>query len=133
VAAKTGTSDDKRDNWCFGYTPEIVVGAWVGNNDNSPMDPALSSGITGATPIWHDLMAKILEGRENLAFRRPEGIIETIVDNNHDLAIIGLQQKSTVALRKVKKVNTENGQEEETSNFSDQFSTYNPSQQTQSL
>ena len=52
VAAKTGTTDDKRDNWTIGYTKDLVVGVWVGNNDNSPMNKNLASGISGAAPIW---------------------------------------------------------------------------------
>src|SRR3989338_1602521 len=53
VAVKTGTTDDKRDNWAVGYTLSVVVGTWVGNNDNSEMDQKVSSGVTGATPIWN--------------------------------------------------------------------------------
>lgn len=52
VAAKTGTTDDKRDNWTVGYTNDLVVGVWVGNNDNSPMNKSLVSGVSGAAPIW---------------------------------------------------------------------------------
>src|SRR3989344_2465196 len=55
VAVKTGTSDNKRDNWTFGYTSDFVVGVWVGNNDNSPMNPTLTSGVTGAAPIWRKI------------------------------------------------------------------------------
>jgi penicillin-binding protein 1C len=55
VAVKTGTSNEKRDNWAIGYTKDFVVTAWVGNNDNSPMHPTLTSGITGATPIWRSV------------------------------------------------------------------------------
>jgi 1A family penicillin-binding protein len=69
VAVKTGTSDDKRDNWAVGFTKSIVTGVWVGNNDNSPMSPKIASGITGASPIWYYLMKKILE-------KYPDGIIE---------------------------------------------------------
>jgi membrane peptidoglycan carboxypeptidase len=61
VSVKTGTSDDKRDNWTIGYVPNRVVTVWVGNNDNSPMSPNLASGITGAAPIWHTIMASLLE------------------------------------------------------------------------
>ncbi len=61
VSVKTGTSNDKRDNWTIGYTPSFVATVWVGNNDNSPMNPYLSSGITGAAPIWHDIMTEILK------------------------------------------------------------------------
>lgn len=126
VAAKTGTSDDKRDNWCFGYTPEYVVGVWVGNNDNSPMDPRLTSGITGATPIWHDIMTQVLEDKENQAFTKPAGIIETVIDGRRDLAISGIVPKSVIRFNRTKTKNEATGEEKETTAFSDQFSTFNP-------
>lgn len=78
VAVKTGTSDNKRDNWTFGYTPKYVVGVWVGNPDNSPMNPALTSGITGAAPIWNKIMHTLLDGTKPVAFEHPSGIAETI-------------------------------------------------------
>lgn len=74
VAVKTGTSDNKRDNWVLGYTPDYVVGTWVGNNDNSPMNPKLASGITGATPIWHDIMANLLSDKPDVPFQKPTKI-----------------------------------------------------------
>ncbi|MDO8573872.1 MAG: PBP1A family penicillin-binding protein [Candidatus Daviesbacteria bacterium] len=77
VAVKTGTSDSKRDNWTFGYTPKYVVGVWVGNPDNTPMNPSLTSGITGAAPIWNRIMHTLLDGTKPLAFERPAGIKET--------------------------------------------------------
>ena len=52
VAAKTGTTNDYKDNWTLGYTPDLVVGVWVGNADNTPMKG--TTGVTGAAPIWHD-------------------------------------------------------------------------------
>jgi penicillin-binding protein 1C len=63
VAVKTGTTDDKRDNWAVGYTKSVTVGIWVGNNDNSRMDPKLASGATGASSIWYSLMSQILSGK----------------------------------------------------------------------
>ncbi len=60
VSVKTGTSDNKRDNWTIGYTPSYLTTVWVGNNDNSPLNPALASGITGAAPIWHKIMENLL-------------------------------------------------------------------------
>ncbi len=57
VAAKTGTTNDFRDNWTMGYTPELAVGVWVGNSNNSQM--INSTGITGAAPIWHNVLARI--------------------------------------------------------------------------
>jgi membrane peptidoglycan carboxypeptidase len=64
VSVKTGTSDSKRDNWTIGYTPDFVVAVWVGNNDNTPMNPSLTSGITGAAPIWHDIMTELLKNKK---------------------------------------------------------------------
>jgi 1A family penicillin-binding protein len=80
VAAKTGTTDDKRDNWTEGYTPSVVIGAWVGNNDNSPMNQALASGITGAAPIWNRLMQAVLSGKKDEPFTRPNNIVEMDID-----------------------------------------------------
>ena len=81
VAAKTGTTDDKRDNWAMGYTPSVVVGTWVGNNDNSPMHPSLASGVTGAAPIWNRIMREALAGRPDEPFVRPAGIMELEIDS----------------------------------------------------
>jgi membrane peptidoglycan carboxypeptidase len=58
AAAKTGTSNSFIDNWTVGYTPHVVTGVWVGNSDNSAMDNGVI-GITGAGPIWHDVMAYV--------------------------------------------------------------------------
>lgn len=80
VAVKTGTTDDKRDNWTFGYTPSVVVGAWVGNNDNSPMSATLASGVTGAAPIWRRIIMEALKGKNNEPFNRPGGIVEMEID-----------------------------------------------------
>ena len=54
AAAKTGTTDSFKDNWTVGYTPYLTVGVWAGNSDNSIMNNVI--GITGAGPIWHDVM-----------------------------------------------------------------------------
>ncbi len=76
VSVKTGTSNDKRDNWTIGYTPSYVVAVWVGNNNNSPMHPTLTSGVTGASPIWHDIMVELLKSKLNEPLPRPPGIVE---------------------------------------------------------
>jgi penicillin-binding protein 1C len=57
VAAKTGTTNDFRDNWTMGYTPALVVGVWTGNTDNSEMIDI--SGLTGAAPLWSDYMQAV--------------------------------------------------------------------------
>jgi membrane peptidoglycan carboxypeptidase len=54
VAAKTGTTNDFRDNWTLGYTPDLAVGVWVGNPDYTPM--VNTTGLTGAAPIWAEFM-----------------------------------------------------------------------------
>ncbi|MEK7140913.1 MAG: transglycosylase domain-containing protein [Patescibacteria group bacterium] len=75
VSVKTGTSNDKRDNWTIGYTPSVMTAVWVGNNNNAPMDPYLTSGVTGAAPIWHDIMIEILKNRQDEILPRPDGIV----------------------------------------------------------
>jgi 1A family penicillin-binding protein len=77
AAVKTGTTTDFRDNWAVGYTPEFVVGVWVGNADNEPMRHV--TGVTGAAPIWHDVMEAALKGQPIHDFTRPEGLVETEV------------------------------------------------------
>jgi penicillin-binding protein 1C len=77
VAAKTGTSNDFRDNWTLGYTPDLVVGVWVGNADYTPM--LNTTGLTGAAPIWAEFMQtgiQIVTGGNPTGFARPAGIIE---------------------------------------------------------
>ncbi|OGO06520.1 MAG: penicillin-binding protein 1C [Chloroflexi bacterium RBG_13_56_8] len=76
AAAKTGTTTDWRDNWTVGYTSELVTGVWVGNADNEPMLGV--SGISGAAPIWHDVMYSAHE-RAPSAFSRPNGLVEVTV------------------------------------------------------
>jgi membrane peptidoglycan carboxypeptidase len=74
VAVKTGTSDNKRDNWTIGYTNDYVVTVWVGNNDNSPMSQSLASGITGAAPIWHDIMTNLLKNTHDTPILAPSDV-----------------------------------------------------------
>ncbi len=75
VSVKTGTTDNKRDNWTIGYTPSILVAAWVGNNDNSPMNQALASGITGAAPIWNRLINAVISKNDE-KFQQPSNIVQ---------------------------------------------------------
>lgn len=80
VAVKTGTTDDKRDNYAIGFTSEIVAGVWVGNNNNEKMNPYVASGITGATPIWREFMLTYLEDKEPVEFEPPETVEKIIID-----------------------------------------------------
>lgn len=80
VAVKTGTTNDMRDNWTIGFTPENVVAVWVGNNDNTKMG-GLVSGTTGAAPIWNRIMTKILENKAVKTFTKPNGVLTMNICN----------------------------------------------------
>jgi len=73
VAAKTGTTNDYRDAWTIGYTPSIVTGVWVGNNDNKEMKRGADGSVVAA-PIWHDYMQKVLGDTPIEYFNAPERI-----------------------------------------------------------
>jgi penicillin-binding protein 1C len=74
-AAKTGTSKDMRDNWCIGFSPRYTVGVWVGNASGAPMHEV--SGVTGAAPIWREVMGWLhLRGQPLLpAPALPSGVV----------------------------------------------------------
>ncbi len=74
AAVKTGTTNDYRDAWTIGYTPDLVTGVWVGNSDNSEMESL--PGSTGAGPIWHDFMEAAHAEMPVHDFERPPGIVE---------------------------------------------------------
>lgn len=81
VAVKTGTTNDKRDNWAIGGNKTAVTGVWVGNNDNSPM-LSVASGVSGASPIWRKIMLAILASYPSASsFDVPGGIITKSVDS----------------------------------------------------
>jgi membrane peptidoglycan carboxypeptidase len=84
VSVKTGTTNDYRDNWTVGYTPKRLVITWVGNNDNTPMG-AVVSGITGASPIWNEIMTRLLEGQKVTAPTPPKNAIRLTVCRNSGL------------------------------------------------
>jgi penicillin-binding protein 1C len=80
VAAKTGTTNDIRDNWTLGYTSDLVTGVWVGNADYTPM--VSSSGLSGAAPVWSQFMEFAVPYLTNGAptpFSRPPGIVDMVV------------------------------------------------------
>ncbi len=72
AAVKTGTTSDWRDNWTVGYSPDYAVGVWVGNADNAEMEHI--SGVSGAGPIWHDVMERIHQGMPARPFVEPPGM-----------------------------------------------------------
>jgi 1A family penicillin-binding protein len=73
AAVKTGTTQDFRDNWTVGYTPQLVAGVWVGNANGAPMSRI--SGVAGAGPIWRDFMQIALRDQPAMAFARPDGLV----------------------------------------------------------
>jgi penicillin-binding protein 1C len=88
VSVKTGTTNDRRDNWTVGYTANAVIVTWVGNNDNTPMSGAVS-GVSGASPIWNKIMKAVLAKAEAGAYdtnekghawpKQPEGVVGTTI------------------------------------------------------
>lgn len=70
VAVKTGSTNNLRDAWVLGYTPNLAVGAWVGNNDNTPMGGGLSGLIT--SPMWREFMDVALPKFDNVSFGQPQ-------------------------------------------------------------
>lgn len=75
VAVKTGTTDDNRDAWAIGYTPDIAVGVWVGNNDNQTM---LSGGADMAAPIWRTIITSAIGGSLP-SFAKPLNVVERYI------------------------------------------------------
>jgi membrane peptidoglycan carboxypeptidase len=106
VAAKTGTTDNFKDNWTIGYTPDLVVGVWAGNANGAAASTE-SIGLTGAAPLWHSVI-EYASGRCNQAqdqipcppadftypdrrFARPPGLVQQEVNTTNGLAGSGYQ------------------------------------------
>jgi len=79
VAVKTGTTNDKRDNWTVGGNSVGLVGVWVGNNDFTPM-LQVASGVSGASPIWRKVLLELLKDKPDIKFIAPSGILTASVD-----------------------------------------------------
>jgi penicillin-binding protein 1C len=80
VSVKTGTTNDLKDNWTIGYTPDYLAATWVGNNDNSSMS-YVASGVTGASPVWNIIMKKVLQNLKNKPLTQPEMVTNFQVCN----------------------------------------------------
>lgn len=91
AAVKTGTTNNYRDAWTMGYTPNIAVGVWVGNNDNKPMDRV--AGSLGAAPIWRDLMEHVLTTIPTNDFTTPIGIRSVRYCGNQEFFIRGTEPR----------------------------------------
>ncbi len=72
AAVKTGTTTNFHDNWTIGYTPDLLVGVWVGNSNYEAMHDV--TGVTGAAPIWNETMRGLLAGKPDEPFIRPDGM-----------------------------------------------------------
>jgi penicillin-binding protein 1C len=128
AAAKTGTTTDWRDVWTIGYTPQIVTGVWVGNNDNTPMEGVSSSRAAG--PIWQNIMERIynegyaerLLGEVIEAFPVPSGMtkvevcaVSGLLPNEHcpnrvnALFIEGTEPTEYCNIHRVERVNRQSG------------------------
>lgn len=78
ISVKTGTTNDKRDNWTIGYNPDVLVAVWVGNNDNSPMS-SVASGVTGASPIWNKVVSFALKDKSPHWPVQPPDVVGTLI------------------------------------------------------
>ena len=79
AAGKSGTTNDLRDAWFVGFTPELLAVVWVGFDDNTPLG---LSGTQAALPIWTDFMKRALAGHENVNFQPPEGVSFVEIDRD---------------------------------------------------
>lgn len=77
AAVKTGTTTNFHDNWTIGYTPDLLVGVWVGNSGYQAMHNV--TGLSGAAPIWHEVMRELLQGVPDHPFERPDGLTQVDV------------------------------------------------------
>jgi membrane carboxypeptidase/penicillin-binding protein len=79
AAGKSGTTNDLRDAWFVGFTPELLTVVWVGLDDNQPLG---LSGTQAALPIWTTFMKRALAGRSDVAFEVPEGVTFVEIDRD---------------------------------------------------
>lgn len=94
VSVKTGTTDNKRDNWTIGFTNDYVVATWVGNNDNTPLSPTLASGITGAAPLWRNIMENIISDKVEESISVPNNLISKNCFGYDAYFLIGTENSS---------------------------------------
>jgi len=121
VAVKSGTTDDKRDNWAIGFTKGITVGVWVGNNDNSKMNPNVASGATGASPIWYQTMVSLLKKYPDGIMDKPDSVKAVTIDSylgglpkdsnptRSEYFVSGTEPKDTSPFYKKQKISKSNG------------------------
>ncbi len=79
AAGKTGTTNDQRDAWFIGFTPELLTVVWVGFDNNQPIG---LSGAQAALPIWLSFIKRALAARPDVAFEVPEGLVKVEIDHD---------------------------------------------------
>lgn len=95
VSVKTGTSDNKRDNWTVGYTNNAVVTVWVGNLNGDPMNQRLASGISGAAPIWNKIMTNYLTQNPETRFNVPQDITQKLCFGRVEYFVRGTENSTS--------------------------------------
>lgn len=108
-AAKTGTSKDMRDNWCVGFSRDFTVAVWVGNFEGDAMHDV--SGITGAAPVWHDIMIALHRDVGSAPPEPPPGVVGAQVQfspaveaDRHDWFLDGTENNRVVGLPKYARI-----------------------------
>ncbi len=86
VAVKTGTTDEARDAWTIGYSKQLAVGVWVGNNDNAPMK---NGGSSMAGPIWRNTIIAGMKDQKNQPFTAPSGVQKVLICKSNGLRATG--------------------------------------------
>ncbi len=100
AAVKTGTTDDLKDNWTIGYTRNVAVGVWLGNNDGDPMID--SSGLTGAAPIWNTVLSGIYANSQLLSAFAADGQLL----NDQPLPPAGMTLRQVCDVRRLTELST---------------------------
>jgi 1A family penicillin-binding protein len=92
TSVKTGTTDKIRDNWTIGYTKDLLAAVWVGNNSGAPMS-GIASGITGAAPIWRNVMVNLIQGSKIERASVPQNVIEKFCLGRREYFIRGTENQ----------------------------------------
>ncbi|MDM8528456.1 transglycosylase domain-containing protein [Anaerolineales bacterium HSG24] len=120
IAAKTGTTNNFRDNWTVGFTPQLATTVWVGNNDNEPMEDV--TGLSGAAPIWNEVMQYYHQDKPVQEWEQPQGLVRLSVDrlsgllptehSSYQVAeffLVGAEPTERDDIHRMFRINRENG------------------------
>lgn len=93
VSVKTGTTENKKDNWTIGYNKDFLNLVWIGNNNSAPMSPSLESGVSGAAPIWRKITDLLLEKKKPYLPSPPSDLVKIEICKDTGLPSCGNCQK----------------------------------------